>query len=193
MKKKILCLVLLITCVLSACKGSEQDTTNSNDTNQIAYTEILNAYSVALNEKWDGNAIMEQGLNLTTIDLYDGVPLDNIGYAIMDLDGNGTDELIIGTTTSVTDDFYSKLILDLYTLDQDNASIQVFSSTVRDRYFNAGEQLFVNFGSNSAENNTNTTLHYEGGVLSETDKITAMENYVQMDLTPLSQWMKENK
>ena len=213
MRKAILCFALLMVCTLSACSSSEQDATNSNDTNQsapastevsipetaasqddtiaempAAYAELLDTYITALNEKWDGNALMEQGLNLIALDLYDGAPLDNIGYALMDLDSKGTDELVIGITANVTDDFYSKIIFDLYTLGQDGTRIQVLSSSARNRYFYAGEQLFVDLGSSSADDSTNATMYYEGMGLTDTNKVTAPEDYVQMDLIPLSQW-----
>lgn len=213
MKKIILCFTLLMVCTLSACSSSEQDAASSIDTNQsapastevsipettapqekvtaempVAYGELLDTYITALNEKWDGNTLMEQGLNLIALDLYDGAPLDNIGYALVDLDGNGTDELAIGTTANVTDDFYSKIIFDLYTLGQDGTRIQVLSSSARNRYFYAGEQLFVDLGSSSADDSTDATLRYEGVGLTDTNKVTAPEDYVQMDLIPLSRW-----
>lgn len=102
-KKAILCFALLMVCTLSACSLSGQSTTSSNDANQSAstsaeasipelpagsqgdmvtevpavYAELLDTYVAALNEKWDGNALMEQGLNLMALDLYDGAPLDS--------------------------------------------------------------------------------------------------------------------
>ena len=213
MKKAILCFTLLMVCTLSACSSSEQDAANSNDTNQsapastevsipettapqedttaempVAYAELLDTYITALNEKWDGNALMAQGLNLIVLDLYDGAPMDNIGYIVVDLDNNGTKELVIGTTANVTDDFYSKIIFDLYTLGQDGTRIQVLSSSARNRYFYAGEQFFVDLGSSSADDSTNATMYYEGMGLTDTNKVTAPEDYVQMDLIPLSQW-----
>ena len=213
MRKAILCFALLMVCTLSACSSSEQDTTNTNDTNQsvqastevsipetaapqddtmaempVAYAELLDTYITALNEKWDGNALIGRGLNLIALDLYDGAPLDNIGYVLVDLDNNGTNELVIGTTANVTDDFYGKVIFDLYTLGQDGTRIQVLSSSARNRYFYAGEQLFVDLGSSSADDSTNATMRYEGMRLTDTNKITAPEEYVQMDLIPLSRW-----
>ena len=211
MKKAILCFVLLMACTLSACSSSDQDEIDFNDANQsapastevsipettdpqedtaaeipAAYAELLDTYITALNEKWDGNALLAQGLNLIALDLYDGAPLDNIGYTVKDLDGNGTDELVIGTTANVTDDFYGKVIFDLYTLGQDDTRIQVLSSSARNRYFYAGEKLFVDLGSSSADDSTNATMCYEGMGLTDTNKITAPEDYVQMDLIPLS-------
>lgn len=213
-KKAILCFALLMVCALSACSLSGQNTTSPNDENESAsasaevlfpefpaapqddaaaevpavYAELLDTYVAALNEKWDGSALMKQGLNLLALDLYDGAPMDNIGYAVMDIDGNGTDELVIGTTASVTDDFYGKVIFDLYTLGQDGVRIQVLSSTARNRYFYAGEQLFVDLGSSSADDSTNATMRYEGMELTDMGKVTAPADYVQMNLIPLRQW-----
>ncbi|MCI2046858.1 MAG: hypothetical protein LKJ90_03990 [Faecalibacterium sp.] len=217
MKKTMFSVLMLsvgMAIVLSACGTSGQEITNPSNASQAvaassetpnaetqasaqtdaaaempaAYAELLNTYVTALNEKWDGNALMGQGLNLIASDFYDGTPLDNIGYAVMDLDGNGTDELAIGTTANVTDDFYGKLIFDLYTLEPDGSRVQVLSSTARNRYYYAGEQLFVDLGSSSADDSTNATMRYEGKGLTDTNTITDPANYVQMDLIPLSQW-----
>lgn len=213
-KRAILCFALLTVYTLSGCGLSGKNSTSSNDANQstsasaeasipdsaatsqgdttaeipAVYEELLDTYVTALNEKWDGNALMGQGLNLMALDLYDGEQLDNIGYGVMDIDGNGTDELIIGTTASVTDDFYGKVIFDLYTLGQDDARIQVLSSTARNRYFYAGGQLFVDLGSSSADDSTNATLSYEGMGLTDINKVTDPADYVQMDLIPLRKW-----
>ncbi|MGL4791837.1 MAG: hypothetical protein ACRCW1_10535 [Anaerotignaceae bacterium] len=226
MKKTILYLALSIMFTLSACGGSGQSTTSSNDTTQstevsetttqedteteiaettevptteapattapaevpAVYSELLNTYSTALKEKWDGGTLIENDLNLIALDLYEGAPLDSIGYVITDIDNNGTDELVIGTTAAVTDEFYSKMILDLYTIDADGKLVHVLSSEARNRYVYAGEQLFANPASNSATDSTNATMKYSGTELSDANKITDPANYVQMDLTPLSLW-----
>lgn len=214
MKKVILSLALFMACTLSACSLSGQNITSSNATNQSSpmsaassipeapassqgntatgvaavYAELLDTYVTALNEKWDGSALMKQGLNLLALDLYDGAPLNNIGYAVLDIDGNGTEELVIGTTANVTDGFYGKVIFDLYTLGQDNACIQVFSSSARNRYFYAGGQLFVDLGSSSADDSTNATMAYADMGLTDMGKVTDPASYLQMELIPLSQW-----
>lgn len=213
-KNTILCFALLMVFTLSACSLSGQNTMSFNDANQsastsaealipaspvdqqgdmaaavrVTYAELLDTYVAALNEKWDGNALMKQGLNLITLDFYDGAPLDNIGYAVIDIDGNGTDELVIGTTANVTDEFYGKVIFELYTLGQDDARIQVLSSSARNRYFYAGGQLFVDLGSSSADDSTNATMRYEDMELTDMGKVTDPADYVQMDLLPLRQW-----
>ena len=37
------------------------------------------------------------------MDCYGDAPLENVGYAVIDLDGDGIEELVIGTTERFTD------------------------------------------------------------------------------------------
>ena len=52
----------------------------------------------------------------------------------------------------------------------------------------AGQQLFIDLGSSSADDSTNATLRYEGVELTDTNKVTDPADYVQMDLNSLSGW-----
>lgn len=44
------------------------------------------------------------------MDCYGDAPLENVGYAVIDLDGDGIEELVIGTTERFTDEFYGKRV-----------------------------------------------------------------------------------
>ena len=43
------------------------------------------------------------------MDCYGDAPLENVGYAVIDLDGDGIEELVIGTTERFTDEILWKV------------------------------------------------------------------------------------
>jgi len=204
MKKTALVLALMVSLLLSACgdtaKPSESNVptpapSNPTDEPQVpadatpeAYTERLDLYAQALSEQWNGAELTDKGLNYMAKDCYGDAPLENIGYLIADLDGDGNQELAIGVTGAVSDIFYGKLILALYTADQDGIVKQVFSSMERDRYYYAGDNKFASLGSSGAADSFETTVKLEGGELTDTTQATDPASYVQMDLAPMSQW-----
>lgn len=85
---------------------------------------------------------------------------ETVGYAVEDLDDNGIPELAIGTISG--DDFYGKLVFDLYTVGKNEEALLIFSSIERDRYYYAGGNRFANLGSSSAADCFVTTLKLEG-------------------------------
>lgn len=62
----------------------------------------------------------------------------------------------------------------------------MLSSTARNRYIYAEEQLFVDLGSSSVDDSTNAAMCYKGIELTCTNKITAPADYVQMNLISLN-------
>ena len=65
-------------------------------TDKALYKSVLDAYSRAFSEGWDRQTLEDNGLN-SFYGLSDaGSRLNEIGYAFLDLDSNGTDELILG-------------------------------------------------------------------------------------------------
>ena len=65
-------------------------------TDTAIYKSVLDAYSRAFSEGWDRQTLEDNGLN-SFYGLSDaGSRLNEIGYAFLDLDSNGTDELILG-------------------------------------------------------------------------------------------------
>lgn len=147
-----------------------------------AYTTQLALYSTALEQRWSGAQLMENELNYMMVDCYGDTPFQNIGYAIEDLDGNGSPELIVGTTANVSDDFFGKLIFELYTLDENGALIKSFNSWERNRYYYAGDNLFANLGSSSASDSVETTVKWENNSLTDLTTITPQMAYVQLTL-----------
>ena len=151
-----------------------------------AYQKILEQYYNALTEQWSGGTLMEKELNYMMADCYGSDPFQNIGYAITDLDQNGKAELLIGTTASLTDAFYGKLIFELYTLDDTDNAVKVFESMERDRYYYAGENCFANLGSSGADDSVDTTVELNNGVLVDQKRVTDPSAYQQLELKDIS-------
>ena len=64
------------------------------------YQEVLNKFYVAVRDEWSGDQMM--GLSTMEMEKYYGdASLDNIGFALMDVNADGCDELVIGTTAPV--------------------------------------------------------------------------------------------
>ena len=62
-----------------------------------AYAVVIGEYYTALEQRWNGAELMEDGLNYMAADCYGDAPLENLGYAIADIDGDGVPELLIGS------------------------------------------------------------------------------------------------
>jgi hypothetical protein len=64
------------------------------------YQEVLNKFYVAVRDEWSG----DQMIGMSTIEMekyYGDASLDNIGFILMDVNADGFDELMIGTTAPV--------------------------------------------------------------------------------------------
>lgn len=202
MKRLTILLLLAMTITLSACErkdgaettGSREETQTEQKTEEsgktaqeaAAYEGLLTLYSTALGERWSGAILMENSMNYMLADCYGDQPFERIGYLIKDLDGDGIPELAIGTTAQNPDDFYGKLIFELYTLDGDGNVVKVFSSSERDRYYYAGDNLFANLGSSGAAESIDTTVKFADGVTVDLGSATEPSAYRQMELTEFS-------
>lgn len=144
-----------------------------------AYEPIVLQYRTALEEKWSGQQLVDADMNF----MVQNVPPETVGYAVEDLDGNGTPELIIGTNCA--DVFYEKMVFLLYTVGENGEPVQLFSSIERNRYYFAGGSRFANLGSSSADSSFATTWKLEGEELVDMTCTTDPKDYVQMALTPI--------
>ena len=202
MKKLTILLLLAMTVTLSACEikdraettesreetQTEQKTEESGKTAQEteSYDALLTLYSTAVSERWSGATLMENNLNYMMADCYSDQPFERIGYLIKDLDGDGIQELAIGTTEKISDDFYGKLVFELYTLDGNSNVVKVFSSSERDRYYYAGDNLFANLGSSGAAESIDTTVKFANGATLDLGSATEPSAYRQMELAEFS-------
>lgn len=177
---KLLCIALLcVTVFLAGCAAAEAEPGQNLETVPAVYQQILDRYGKALRENWSGQQLVDAGMNLMIRD----VASETVGYALEDLDGDGTPELILGAVSG--DEFYGKLVFQLYTLDDSGAAVQVLGSMDRDCYYYAGGALFAHVGSGGADNEFATTVKLENKALTDLNRQTAPENYVQLQLLPL--------
>lgn len=153
-----------------------------------AYATVIGEYYTALDEGWDAAQVMEAGLNYMVADSHHGNPLEEIGYTVTDLDGDGTEELAIGSMAE--DEFFGKMVFSLYTLNSDGVPELLFDSTERNRYYYAGGFHFANLGSSDWNESFVTTLKLEDKEMIDMTYTTDPADYVQMELTPFSQWVK---
>lgn len=153
-----------------------------------AYATVIGEYYAVLEEGRDPAQVMEAGLNYMVADSFFDSPMEDIGYAVSDLDGDGTEELVIGSMTE--DEFFGKLVFSLYTLDSEGAPQLLFDSTERNRYYYAGGCKFANLGSSDWNESFVTTLKLEDKELIDMTYTTDPGDYVQMELTPFSRWVR---
>ena len=153
-----------------------------------AYAVVIGEYYTALEQRRNGAELMEAGLNYMAADCYGDAPLENLGYAIADIDGDGVQELLIGTIKA--DEFYEKMVFSLYTMDENGVNKLVFDGTERNRYYYAGENRFANLGSSAFNDSFETTVKLQEGEMIDMTYTAAPADYVQPELTPFSQWVK---
>lgn len=156
-----------------------------------AYAAVIGAYCTALSEGWDAARMMEAGLNYMTADSFFTAPLEEIGFWIADLDGDGTEELAIGSRTE--DAFYGKLVFSLYTLREDGTTLLLFDSKERDRFYYTGGFRFANLGSCDWNESYVTTLKLEDREMIDMTYTTDPADYVRMELTPFAEWNREGE
>lgn len=153
----------------------------AEDAIPAAYGVVLGKYTAALFDQCEKAVMVEQGLNYMAADL----GAEQVGYAIRDLDGNGVPELVIASSTA--DEFYGKMVLDVYTLDGTGELVQIINGTERNRYYYAGENRFANLGSSSWSDSIETTVKLEDGELIDMTFTTVPEDYEQLPLTLFGQ------
>ena len=59
------------------------------------YQEVLNKYYAVVRDRWSGDELTDLGA-VAMADYYGDASLDNIGFVLMDLNGDNVDELLIG-------------------------------------------------------------------------------------------------
>lgn len=180
-------LAALLVLLMAGCAPAAPAPTEETAAPESPYEAILEAYTQALEEHWQGAELMEAGLNYLAAEFAD--PSEDVGFLETDLDGNGTPELLIGVLAE--DPFYGKMVLSLYALDEDGAPFLVFDGTERNRYYYAGDIRFANLGSGAYNSSFETTVKFEENEMIDMTYTTAPEDYVLPELTPFSQWRKE--
>ena len=118
------------------------------------YREIIQkANSMILNGVDDGGSVEDGYYALSELGFYlnQAELLDQVGYAVQDLSGDGIPELIIGEITRPDmPDSDSNLIYALYTLDADDQARLVFEGWYRNAYRYVGDGRFMYLGAGGA-------------------------------------------
>ena len=60
------------------------------------YSRQIQRYHTPLREQWDVSMYFDNGLSMLPSYYYTGNPLENVGFGLVDLDGDGSWELVIG-------------------------------------------------------------------------------------------------
>ncbi len=114
------------------------------------YASVLALYHTALKEEWEPGKLAEEGFSPLARYCYGEDVLDKIGYAFLDLDGDGIEELLIGAIGG--DDFIRQQVFELYCMEG-GVPKQVFTGMERNRYYlcrEGGSYIIINEGSSSA-------------------------------------------
>jgi hypothetical protein len=104
-----------------------------------AYEEVFQAYESILNGDRDGDYLLNNDYPIQLIYCMGSSPYDNIGYALIDLDNDGVQELLIGE--SAEDPFFDCLLLQMYTLE--DGQVVKLLSTKEDATYQLCEDLTI--------------------------------------------------
>ena len=120
-----------------------------------AYQPVIAKYVTALTEHWGGEACSNADISILVS--YVTSPSE-LGYALLDLDNDGTDELIIAN------DAERQVIYDLYSL-VDGKLVHVFTGWDRNSYELREGYRILNIGSNGAASADYVYCHLSNGQL----------------------------
>lgn len=95
------------------------------------YAEQLNLIHQALTEQWSVDKYFDNDMSHLMANHYDGDALASIGYALLDLDEDGKDELII---SAVDKNYAGGMLYDVYSAPNGEV-IHVLSGHERNRYY----------------------------------------------------------
>lgn len=130
----------------------------------VAYTEQIGRYAVALSEKWNEEQYMSNGMSEVPAAYYEGNPLENVGFGFVDLDNDGYWELIIG---AILESEEYPAVFEIWTRVNDEP-VMLAQAHARSQYTlqyveEDGMWYVVNEGSNSAFNSATYYLMLSEG------------------------------
>ena len=144
---------------------AEPDTAPTDADTIADYAAVFGTYNQLLAEGWGGEELMAHDLPLLIMYCVGDAPFDNIGYLLLDVDGDGTQELLTGTL--ISDEFYAPIVFEMYTLTPEGSVVRVFSSQERARYYLCEDNSFLFEGANSAADSVSCSYSYAAGTLTE--------------------------
>lgn len=139
---------------------------------ETLYKEILDKYKKGTDAKWTIDEFWDNELCYLC-----GYDPDEVGYAFIDIDGNGIRELLIGDT--VEEPMYKGMIYDLYSYTGGSAR-QILLSAERDRYSLCEGSIIVNEGSSGVLNSIFDYYRFSGTILSLKERVL-YDGYINKD------------
>ena len=97
----------------------------------VVYAQQIKRYHTAISQQWDMDAYWDQEMSSMVVHYYGGTPLDNIGFTLMDLDGDGIPELIIGAILGSDRD---PLVFEIWTVHNGDP-VMLAQSGSHNRYY----------------------------------------------------------
>lgn len=131
------------------------------------FKAILDLYYTALSEGWGPSAMMENGLNYM-LAYSEGDALQNIGFYVADMDGDGVEELAIGDRSE--NPFLLNMVYEFYVLQGDEA-VERMSSSERNRYYFCDDNTVINVGSSNAMHSVTVYYRLENSDLCYLDAV----------------------
>jgi len=149
-----------------------------------AYGDVVTRYVQAIEEDWDPTRCDQEDISILTFFLESP---ESLLFALMDLDGNGIQELIL------TD---GRVIYDLYTYSGDNV-VHVLSGAERNSYMLTADNILINYGSGGAANSVYGFYRFVAETL-VVDRLVVLDagkdpqnpwfhGFIQEDLKPISE------
>lgn len=122
-----------------------------------AYDAVISKYETAVAHKGEGDGVPYQ-YDVSEMMLY----ASHVGYALQDLDGDGTQELLIaGIGYDMPED---TCLFEIYTL-QNGTPVTAARSSVRCRYYLMNDGRIYCEGSSGAFNSNFSVMQYSGGTV----------------------------
>ena len=147
--------------------AAQEETVSEEDYDiDDVYAQQIGRYGVALAEQWAEGAYFEHDMSALPYYYYDGNPLDNVGFGFVDLDNDGSMELVIGAIMNAERD---PAVFEIWTL-VDGEPVMLAQGGTRNRYVlqyveEDGMWYVVNEGSSSAFCNATYYLMLNEGEL----------------------------
>ena len=136
------------------------------------YAEQIKRYHTALSEKWDEGKYIDNEMSALPYQYYEENPMDNVGFGFVDLDNDGSMELIIGAILNAEQD---PAVFEIWSV-VDGAPVMLAQGGSRNHYvlqFVEEDNMWyvVNEASNSAANSATYYMMLTEGQLQVTQGI----------------------
>ena len=147
---------------------------------KYVYPGQLREYYTGLARGWKAEDYEARGRSPWGADFLKGDPLENVGFLLEDLDGDGIRELIIGAIRGAEE---APLIFELWTLRQDEPQ-QVLRAEAGERYFLLEGEGAV-FARETGEDPPLRRRAFRSGIFTAADVEAAPAAYRVLKLMPL--------